>query len=69
MENKKFKRAATFRRFTAIFFTLAFHITLIGGLAYGSQHETSFDQYLPDTVKEWLGKETPEKEGSEIAKP
>lgn len=67
MENKKFKRAATARRFVAVFFTLAFHIALIGGISYGSQNETSFDQYLPDTVKEWLGKDVPAKDEKTVA--
>ena len=67
MENRKFKRAATARRFFAIFFTLAFHVTLIGGLAYSSQNDTSFDQYLPDTVKEWLGKDLNAKDEKAVA--
>ena len=57
MENPKFKRAATARRFIAILATIAFHLALIGGLTYGTENEIAFDKYIPDTLKEWMGKD------------
>ena len=53
MNNRKFERAARFNRYKAILVTVAFHVAIIG--VFGLSGEDNYKDYLPETVKEWLG--------------
>lgn len=46
-------RKARAIRTKAFFITLLFHLALIGYLTYGSG--LSLQNYMPETVKEWVG--------------
>ena len=50
--NKKFARAAQFRRVKAVFITLLFHAALFAAVTQGTNGE--YEKLLPDFVKEWL---------------
>ncbi|GJM33207.1 MAG: hypothetical protein DHS20C18_22080 [Saprospiraceae bacterium] len=49
----KFERAARFNQAKAVFFTLAFHVFLIGGIFYAG--EGKLKEYMPEKVKTFLG--------------
>lgn len=53
--NHKFERAASARRATAVFFTILFHLLLIGGIAYSTG--VDMNKYTPEFVKTLLGME------------
>lgn len=53
--NHKFEQAARARRAKAVFFTILFHILLIGAIAYGTGGD--MEKYAPDFVKTLLGME------------
>ena len=53
MSASKFRRAAQFNRAKAVFFTVIFHVLLIGALFYGG--EAKIKQYVPDEVLSILG--------------
>jgi len=53
--NHKFERAASARRAKAVFFTILFHILLIGAVAYGTGAD--LEKYTPEFVKTLLGME------------
>lgn len=53
MQNRKFKRAATFNRFKAIVVTVGFHIVLLA-LISGNM-EGSIIDFMPDFLKELVG--------------
>ena len=52
MTNRRFKRAAQLNRTKAVFFTVAFHIAFLGGIAYSTNAD--YESYMPDVVKKWL---------------
>ncbi len=52
---RKSRKAASAHRATAIFFTILFHVVLIGGIAYSTGAD--MEKYTPEIVKEWLGME------------
>ena len=67
MNNRKFERAARFNRYKAIFFTLLFHVALIG--SFGLYGEDAYKEYLPDTVKEWIGMEEETSQETDTPRP
>ncbi|MCG8327939.1 MAG: hypothetical protein MI974_09660 [Chitinophagales bacterium] len=60
MTNRRFKRAAQLNRTKAVFFTVAFHVMLLGGIAYST--DADYESYMPDVVKEWLNIDIEENE-------
>lgn len=52
MINYQFERNARRNRQKAMFFTIAFHLCLVGGLLYAD--DIPWQEYVPDTVQEWL---------------
>lgn len=58
MINYQFERNARRNRQKAIFFTIAFHACLIGGVLMTSDGD--WKQYVPDVVQEWLGMDSEE---------
>lgn len=50
--NKKFVRAAQFRRVKAAIITIIFHAALFAAVTYGTGGD--YKKLLPDVVKEWL---------------
>lgn len=67
MQNYRFKRAAQGRKAAAVFFTIAFHVGLIGFLVSGG--DLDLDQYLPENVKAWLGMEESVADAEETLRP
>ena len=51
--HRRSTRKAKAIRTKAFFITLLFHIALIGYFTYGT--EQSLAEWVPDTVKEWVG--------------
>jgi hypothetical protein len=60
MNNRKFERAARLNRFKAIFLTAAFHVGIIA--AIGTYSNGSLTDYIPDTVKDWVGMDETEEQ-------
>ena len=58
MINHQFERNARRSRNKARFFTLAFHLCLLGGFFMTS--EADWESYVPDVVQEWVGMDTEE---------
>ena len=54
MTNPRSRNTGKTNRTIAFFITMAFHISLIGGLYYSADSENSFQDLLPDFVKEWF---------------
>ena len=52
MEHRKFAKAARINRAKAIFWTVAFHVVLLGGLVAYTGGELA--NYFPEFVKEWF---------------
>lgn len=57
---RKAVRAARWSRTKAFFFTLLFHLGLLFAIA--SSGDKDWKEYVPDTVKSWLGMEAPAQE-------
>ncbi|HMQ49865.1 MAG TPA: hypothetical protein PKA00_20595 [Saprospiraceae bacterium] len=58
MYHRQFERAARLNRSKAIFFTLVFHVILLGALASGSKGD--WQKYLPSAVQDLFGMEQSE---------
>lgn len=58
MYHRQFERAARLNRSKAIFFTIVFHVILLGVLASGSKGD--WQKYLPSALQDILGTEQSE---------
>jgi hypothetical protein len=56
--NYQFERNARRNRTKALFFTVAFHALLLGGILYSGNVE--WRDYVPDVVLETIGMDQPE---------
>jgi len=56
MTNYRFKKAAKKNRAKAVFFTILFHLVLLGGIAYSTGADV--EVYIPDVLQEMLGMDT-----------
>lgn len=59
-DDHRYGRYVKANRWKAIFFTLLFHASIIGAIAFHSQHDLK--QYLPEKVKDVLGMEVAEQD-------
>ena len=57
MYQEKQRRASIWRHFLALTFTIAFHGILLGFIITDGDW-SGMQQYLPDTVQEWLDPDT-----------
>jgi hypothetical protein len=67
MTNHRFKKAARKNRTKALFFTILFHVALLGGIAYSTGSDVK--AYLPDGLLEMMGMEKQEVALEEAVRP
>lgn len=53
MLNYQFEKNARRNRSKALFFTIAFHAILLGGIFMTG--DADLEDYIPDVVQEWIG--------------
>lgn len=53
MINYQFEKNARRNRSKALFFTIAFHALLLGGIYMSG--DADIEEYIPDVVQEWIG--------------
>ncbi|PHN07993.1 hypothetical protein [Flavilitoribacter nigricans] len=53
MINYQFEKNARRNRIKALFFTIAFHAILLGGIFMTG--DAGIEEYIPDVVQEWIG--------------
>lgn len=58
MLNYQFEKNARRNRSKALFFTIAFHAILLGGIFMTGDAE--LEDYIPDVVQEWIGMDSEE---------
>ena len=50
--NKKFYRAAQYRKLKAVVVTIIFHVLLLTAITYGTGGE--LNRFIPEVVKQWF---------------
>lgn len=58
MLNYQFEKNARRNRSKALFFTIAFHAILLGGIFMTG--DADLEDYIPDVVQEWIGMDSEE---------
>lgn len=66
MSNSRSRNSGKMNRVIAFCFTMIFHLSLIGGLYYTSNSESSIKDWLPETIQTWFDSE--DKKSSEEEK-